>query len=122
LGLYDLLTAGDRGTRHPWILAIVLPVIFALGLISCARWLIGVFRRQQRLDNPKGLILLFTLFNIGYLTAMTVLLGSADHNRYRDEVSGLFAVLLALPLTDVLERIRERRSSGMQGACRGKQE
>jgi hypothetical protein len=42
---------------------------------------------------------MFVMFNIVYVAAITIVFSSADHNRYRDEVSGLFAVLLGLALT-----------------------
>jgi hypothetical protein len=107
---YDCLTTGIFDTDgHPWITLLVLPACVLLGIIELLAWL-----RKRAFDsqivNARKITILFALFNIGYCGAVTILLVKGDQNRYRDEVSALYAILLGLLLNAVWQRTKMFRA------------
>ena len=107
---YDCLTTGIFDTHgHPWITLLVLPACVLVGIIELLAWL-----RKRAFDsqivNARKITILFALFNIGYCGAVTIMLVKGDQNRYRDEVSALYAILLGLLLTAVWQRTKMFRA------------
>ena len=95
---YDFLTTGVfNNSERFWITWLVLPACLLTGIVEVVGWII-----KQAFDNPamnaRQITILFALFNIGYCAAATILLSVSDQNRYRDEVSALYAILLGLLL------------------------
>lgn len=95
---YHALTAGKLGYRPPLLNFVLLPLLLAYGLWRVALWL------KHPQADPAGLALLFVVFNLCFLCATVTVLSEADHNRYRDELAALFALLFGLALTHVLRR------------------
>jgi len=100
LRVFDRLTTGMSGpSGRPWMSFVVLPGLVLFGLWSIAGWLFGSASRQPPMRDATGLVLMFVVFNIVYVAAVTIAFSFGDHNRYRYGVSGLFAVLLGLAVT-----------------------
>jgi len=117
LQVFDRLTTGTSAlSGQPWVSYIVLPGLVLFGLWRVHVWLAGSAGDQSTIRDATGLVLMFVVFNIVYVAAMTIVFSSGDHNRYREEVSGLFAVLLGLALTGGIRaaapRLRVLRSRG----------
>ena len=118
LGAYDLLTTGTSSpNRRPWLSYVSLPGLLAFGLYEIARRARAATGDRPGALDPTGMTLLFVVFNITYVSAVTVVFSAGDHNRYRDEVSGCFAVLLGLLLTAGLRTVTRRGRRREPTAC-----
>jgi hypothetical protein len=106
-----LTTGTSIASGSPWLSYLWIPGLLAFGVWQICRRLRG---RSDPSTAPDatGMTLLFAVFNIVYASAVTIVFSAADHNRYRDEVSGLFAVLFGLALTMVLPAPGRARGSG----------
>ena len=104
LALYNFLTAGEWPPEEgrPWLAYIMLPGLLAFGLFQA--WL--ALRITDPIQRARGMTLAFLVGNAVYLSAVVILLSSADQNRYRSEVSAYFAVLLGLALTRAARKLR----------------
>ena len=95
LRVYDLFTSGEAPpvSNHPWLNYLVFPAIYGFGLMQAITWPAGA-RKRVRLSDPAFTTLVYMLFQVGYLSAIVILLSSLDQNRYRFEVSCFLTVLL----------------------------
>lgn len=86
---------GGELERHKPALGLIvgfsLSIFFALAL--SIRWL---WRRRPALDAPRVLTVAFGLFNILYVSAVTILFSWGDHNRYRFKVTPFYCILFAM--------------------------
>jgi hypothetical protein len=92
-----------------FFLIIGLPVLFVFGLLFLYRRV-----RQRTLDLPQALLMGFILFNLFYGTTTANFLSSYENNRYRFPLDGLFLILLALAVDQLIRKIadiRRRRQS-----------
>jgi hypothetical protein len=98
LAAYNLLLAGEWPPRfsRPWISYFAFPGLLVFGLLQ-------VVRGKQSI-GVNALTLGFMLWQTFYLTMLVLVFSSADHNRYRSEVSPYFCVLLGMFLTALLRR------------------
>jgi hypothetical protein len=94
-----------------FFLVIGLPMLFLFGLLFLYRRV-----RQRTLDLPQALLMGFILFNIFYGTATANFLSSYENNRYRFPMDGLFLVLFALAVDQLIRKIADmrRRRQSMQ--------
>ncbi len=83
-------------------------IAFALGV--CVRWL---WQRCPPTDAASVLTVGYVLFNIAYVSAVTILFSYGDHNRYRFKVTPFYCILLALLVQTVwrsaASRMQRRR-------------
>jgi hypothetical protein len=92
--------------RVPWFNLLTLPACFLFGCIYVLRWARGDGRESKRPRDADAGVVLFMLYNIAYLAAVTVLFSVSDHNRYRFKVSPFYAALFGLLVTDGVRRFR----------------
>jgi hypothetical protein len=120
LNVYILLTTGETSTgtkpghytpRYGWMKYFVLPGLLGFGLWRLIRAMTGTAEKRWPLDKPTCTTLLFIVFQIVYLSAVVVLLSESDQNRYREEVSAFFPVLLGMLVTACWGAFRDSRSS-----------
>ena len=104
LQFYVALSAGKFGDQRPWLNLILYPVLLVYGLWLVASWFIAGWKQRKLPDGPAGITIFFIVSNIYFLCAAVVFISEADHNRYRDEVSALFAVVLGLGLSAAFTR------------------
>lgn len=111
------LAAYIRLTGQPWLSYLALPGLLAFGLvkvISVARPRASeTLKSRGRRETlvPFMVTLAFMLGNMFYLTAVTLVLSEADHNRYRAEISSYYAALLGIFLTTMVAAIAAGRDS-----------
>lgn len=74
-------------------LMIGFPLAIAFAVATAVRWL---WRRRPAADAPRALTVAFALFNILYVSAVTILFSWGDHNRYRFKVSPFYTILTAM--------------------------
>ena len=113
LGVFNLITTGQLTRAGPgWLLVIGFPILAGFGGIRITRW-IGKRRKmpdsnERRMFDAAGITLAYCLFNILYVAAITIIFSSDDHNRYRFIVSPMYCLLLALFLTELLDKSKTR--------------
>jgi len=91
---HDRYLAGVKEAYQPSPgLAVGFLAAIAFGLAVCVRWL---WRRCPRSDAAHVLTVGYALFNIVYVSAVTILFSYGDHNRYRFKVTPFYCLLLAL--------------------------
>lgn len=91
---HDLHVGGETEVHQPvkrLVFGFLASIVFALAL--SIRWL---WRRRPAADAPRVLTVAFLLFNIFYVSAVTILFSWGDHNRYRFKVSPLYCILLGM--------------------------
>ncbi len=86
-------------------LMIGLPVLFCYG-----SWRIWSGWKQGTLDGARLGVLVFVMYNIAFLTAISNFLSCFENNRYRLPLDGFFVVLAAMLVTDVLGRKRTAKA------------
>jgi hypothetical protein len=97
--VYDYAISGQfRKQSPPWILWIVLPSALFFSIYRTLSWAWQVRRDMALWADASRLTVAFMTFNILYEAAATILVGCWDHNRYRDFVSGEYAVLIVLTI------------------------
>ncbi|MBA4368832.1 MAG: hypothetical protein C0403_14490 [Desulfobacterium sp.] len=87
------------------IVGFVASLVFAMTLVI--RWL---WRRCPAADAPRMLTVAFCLFNIVYVSAVTLLFSYGDHSRYRFKVSPFYCILFAMLLYALWGRVKGRFS------------
>jgi|ERR1019366_3836394 hypothetical protein len=109
LEIYDLLLTGKSARYDHAVLSyLVLPSLLCFGIREIGRRFKGAC-----LGSSCGLTLLFVVGNIVYLTAVVVVFAEADQNRFRFEVSALYALLFGLLASALWRRLRNMRSLGI---------
>jgi hypothetical protein len=98
---------------------IAFPTAILFAALLVGRWL---RRRRPAGDAARALTTLFALFNILYISAVTILFSYGDHNRYRFKVTPLYCLLLAMLLSalwnrGVLWRRRSRQAKAPSPAA-----
>lgn len=91
---HDLYFGGETVRHEPakgLIFGFLSSIAFAL--VLSIRWL---WRRRPAADAPRVLMVAFALFNILYVSAVTILFSYGDHNRYRFEVTAFYCVLFGM--------------------------
>lgn len=101
---YWIVTAQGPDSDDPWLLYFVFPALLLFGLAGIVSWLRRTLRHGPEAGNPQAVTLLFCVGNVAYLSAVVILFSHGDQNRYRDEVSALYALLLGLALTRIHRR------------------
>ena len=105
-------TSSESGV--PWWSGMWVPGLLLFGLWYVVRGHTEWRRAADALPDATVLTVLFAVSVIVYTAAVTICFSAGDHHRYRDEVSGLFAVLLGLALTEASRAWEaRRRSSGV---------
>lgn len=110
LRYFEAVTAGKFEDRLAWLNLFLYPLLLGYGLWLVAGWLVAGWKQRQLPDGPFGITIFFIVFNICFLCTAVVLISESDHNRYRDEVSAMFSVLLGLALSAAITRLRSRRT------------
>ncbi len=106
---YHWIVAGEAPeSDDPWLLYFAFPALVLFGLHAVFRWLRRVRRDKQAAANPQAVTLLFCVANLVYLSAVVILFSHGDQNRYRDEVSAFYVLLLGLILTRIYDRFGNR--------------
>jgi hypothetical protein len=85
-----------------WILTIVMPLLLLYGLVRLIR--------PGRGGPAERVALGYIVFNIVFLTGVTIAVSIGELNRYRFDIDSFYVVLLGLALTS-LARWRRRRSA-----------
>jgi hypothetical protein len=99
-----VIAAQASDSENPWLLYAVFPALLLFGLINVIRWARQVWRDRTLATDPQAITLLFCVVNLFYLSAVVILFSHGDQNRYRDEMSTFYALLLGLALTRVFRR------------------
>jgi hypothetical protein len=99
-----LIGAQRPDSENPWLLYAVLPALLLFGLIKVIDWAHRALRDRTAVADPQAITLLFCVANLFYLSAVVILFSHGDHNRYRDEMSAFYALLLGLALTRLFRR------------------
>jgi hypothetical protein len=91
-----------------WLNVFLFPACLIGGLVLAVRAFLncGAGTRACRAETRLGAVcqisrcatILFLLFNIAYVSAVTILFSVSDHNRYREEVAPLYVVVIGLLL------------------------
>jgi hypothetical protein len=84
-----------------WFNRIILTMCGLFAVLSGGRWLINRFRRRHveleaSCDTATGFTGLFCLFNIFYVSVITLAFSMCDHCRYRFEVMPFFYLFFAM--------------------------
>jgi hypothetical protein len=121
LRVNSLLTSGtSRSQGVPWWSFIWMPVVLAFPVWKAWRLIWpGTRGGAATALDATTVTAIFAVANILYAAMVTIAFSAGDHNRYRDEVSGLFALLLGLAIADVdalsSRRPIERRRPAIPG-------
>ena len=115
LDWYERITSGEffvdtDSDDDPiaWLNVFLLPACLAGGLIIAVRMFSKCGGRPSEL-RARCATILFLLFNIVYDSAITIVFSSGDHNRYREEVAPLYAILLGVLANALWIRLRALR-------------
>jgi hypothetical protein len=112
LRAYSLLTSGtSRASGTPWLSFILVPAILAFGAWRVREGLSGWIRGGATALDATSVTALFAIANILYAAVVTIVFSAGDHNRYRDEVSGLFALLLGLAFAEPVSFLLRKRGN-----------
>jgi hypothetical protein len=120
LDWYERITSGEffvdaDSDDDPiaWLNLFLLPVCLAGGLLIAIR---ALSKRGGRTSESRArcATILFLLFNIVYDSAITIVFSSGDHNRYREEVAPLYAILLGVLANALWIRLRALRKARAQ--------
>jgi len=106
----------DDSAAAPGILAFAVQQLRDMSLSTLIGTAVIVFYvpwRARRLwkegRKPVALTLLFSWFNIIYVACICNLLEMGENHRFRFETEGLWTILMAVILTDVIAAVRRRR-------------
>ncbi len=102
------LLAGSPG-GVPWLNYIAFPMCFLFGCRWVRLWVLHRKGNRDRSENATAAVILFMLYNIAYVAAVTILFSVADHSRYRFKVSPFYAVLFSLFVASVVQWAVKRR-------------
>src|SRR5208283_2273042 len=91
-----------------WLNVFLLPACLAGGLIITIRTFSKYSGRTSE-SQARYATILFLLFNIVYDSAITIVFSAGDHNRYREEVAPLYAILLGVLASALWIRLRALR-------------
>jgi hypothetical protein len=125
LNWYERITSGEffvdtDSDDDPiaWINVFLLPACLAGGLTIAVRTFSKYGSRTSE-SQARCATILFLLFNIVYDSAITIVFSAGDHNRYREEVAPLYAILLGMLANALWIRLRALRRARAQriGAC-----
>jgi hypothetical protein len=113
---YERTTAGevfaDPDSDDPiaWLNVFLLPACLLGGLVYAIRtWpKRGTWNAES---GARCATVLFLLFNVAWVSSVTIVFSSGDHNRYREEVAPLYVVLLGLLVNSVWTRSARYLSS-----------
>lgn len=109
LRAHSLLTTGTSlTTGTPWLSALWIPALLAFGAWKGTEGLKHRRSQAESAAQAAAITLFFAVGNIAYSALVTIAFSDSDHNRYRDEVSGLFAVLFGLALNEGWSRLYSR--------------
>jgi len=103
LHAWDFLFAGQLPLggfvgKVPWLNLVIFPLCFLFGCRFVTSWWYGRKTISDRAENANAGVLLFMLYNIAYLAAVTILFAQMDHPRYRFKISPFYATLFTLIL------------------------
>jgi hypothetical protein len=115
LNWYERITSGEfyvdtDSDDDPiaWLNVFLLPACLAGGLVIAVRTFSKCGGRTSE-SRARCATILFLLFNIVYDSAITIVFSSGDHNRYREEVAPLYAILLGVLSNALWIRLRALR-------------
>jgi hypothetical protein len=109
LRAYSLVTSGtSHASGTPWLSFILIPALLAIGAWRVRPVPLWRVRSEAAALDATTITALFAIANILYAATVTIAFSAGDHNRYRDEVSGLFAILLGLAIAEA-DSLRLRR-------------
>ena len=115
LDWYERITSGEffidtESDDDPiaWLNVFLLPACLAGGLIITIRTFSKYSGRTSE-SQARCTTILFLLFNIVYDSAITIVFSAGDHNRYREEVAPLYAILLGVLASALWIRLRALR-------------
>lgn len=100
--VYNTVLGGQIRSRDTaWFLVVAFPACLLFALLLVGRWL---WRRRPEADAARVLTVLFGLFNIIYVSAVTLLFSAGDHNRYRFKVGPFYCLLFTMLLQALWSR------------------
>jgi hypothetical protein len=101
--IWDFAICGQTnpGVNRAWTLALAMPLLLVYGVVRLIR--------PGRDAPPERITLGYILFNILFVTGVTIAVSSGDFSRYRFDIDSFYVVLLGLALTSVTRwRIPQR--------------
>src|SRR5215472_14205899 len=115
LSVWHLLLAGRLplagfAGKVPLLNLVVFPVCLVFGCWYVGRRLHQLKNISDPVEKANAAVIIFMLYNIAYIAAVTILFSFADHSRYRFKVSAFYAALFGLLITSGWRSIRKRHS------------
>jgi hypothetical protein len=116
LKITRLVFEGQLGEKPAWLNLLVFPSLVMFAAFLGGSWLVRRYVHGAIAEGPCGdataLTIIYCVFNIIYVFAITTLLSFGDHMRYRFEVSPFYCLFFAMLLQYIWGREREEARNG----------